>query len=103
MTTATPKARLDFDSVTLHSNLSTSALVEMSLRRQEGILAANGALACDTGDRTGRSPNDKYLEDTPGIHDSIEWGKVNKPISPENFAKLEDLVMKYLRAKDDLI
>ncbi|MDG2055434.1 MAG: phosphoenolpyruvate carboxykinase (ATP) [Phycisphaerales bacterium] len=102
MTTATPKARLDFDNVTLHSNLSTSALVEMSLRRQEGMLAANGALACDTGSRTGRSPNDKYLEDTPGIHDSIEWGKVNKPISSENFAKLEDLVMKYLRGKDDL-
>ena len=57
---------------------------------------------CDTGERTGRSPGDKFLEDTPGIHDSIDWGKVNQPISPENFAALEQLAIDHLRGCDDL-
>ena len=48
--------------------------VEAHRAKQWGVLAANGALACDTGARTGRSPGDKFLEDTPAIHDSIDWG-----------------------------
>ena len=76
MKTAT--ARLDFPNVTVHSNLSTATLVEMALHRNEGVLAANGALCCDTGDRTGRSPNDKFVEDTPSIHDAIAWGSSNR-------------------------
>ncbi len=39
----------------------------------------------DTGTDAGRSPSDKFLEDTPAIHDSINWGKVNQPISPAHF------------------
>ena len=100
MKTAT--ARLDFPGVKIHSNLSTARLVEMALSRKEGVLAANGALACDTGDRTGRSPNDKFVEDTPGIHDAIAWGSANRPITPENFAKIEALATEYLGQKDEL-
>jgi len=101
MTTASVRP-LDLGSATVHRNLSTAELIEQAIRRGEGRLAANGALNCDTGDRTGRSPNDKYLEDTPGIHDSIAWGKVNQPISPENFEKLKALALKHLGEKDEL-
>src|SRR5690606_26017556 len=40
--------------------------------------------------------------DSPAIHDSISWGKVNQPISPENFAKLEKLARSYLSKKSEL-
>ena len=100
MKTATKK--LDFSGVTIHANLSTAQLVETSLRRGEGVLASNGALCCDTGDRTGRSPNDKFVEDTPGIHDAIAWGNTNRPITPENFAKIEAMATKYLSNKEEL-
>src|SRR5262249_10240804 len=86
-TKATAPANLEFGSAKIHRNLSVPLLIETAIKRGEGILAANGALMCDTGERTGRSPNDKFLEDTPGIHDSIGWGKTNQGISPENFAK----------------
>jgi hypothetical protein len=33
----------------------------------------------------GRSPKDKYLEDVPAIHDKIWWGKVNTPVTPQQF------------------
>ena len=81
---------------TIHRNLPVASLIELAIKRGEGVLADNGALVCDTGERTGRSPNDKFLEDTPLIHDSIDWGKVNQPISPENFAAIEAAAMRHL-------
>jgi phosphoenolpyruvate carboxykinase (ATP) len=59
-------------------------------------------LNVDTGERTGRSPRDKFLEDTPGIHDTIDWGKVNQPISPANFARLAEKAQRYLAKKKEL-
>ncbi len=100
MKTATPK--LDFPGVTVHTNLSTAKLVETAILNGEGVLASNGALACDTGERTGRSPKDKFVEDTAGIHDAIDWEGANSPITPENFAKLESLALNYLKDKKEL-
>ena len=100
--TTTADRVADFGTATLHRNLPAAELVEHAVRRGEGVLAANGALACDTGARTGRSPGDKFLEDTPAIHDSIDWGKVNQPISPENFAALEALAIEHLKGCDEL-
>lgn len=85
--TAIGAAQLDLTAEHTHRNLSTAELVERALVAGEGRLASNGAIMCLTGDRTGRSPKDKYLEDTPGIHDNIWWGAVNQPIEP---AKFED-------------
>ncbi|MCP4757921.1 MAG: phosphoenolpyruvate carboxykinase (ATP) [Planctomycetes bacterium] len=100
MTTATTSP-LEF-STTVHSNMPAAWLIEEALRRGEGMLAANGALAVDTGERTGRSPKDKFLEDTPGIHDNIDWGAVNRPISPERFAELEKRARQHLESRDTL-
>ena len=102
MTTAPATMTYEFPNVTLHRNLPAAELIETALKRGEGVLAANGALNVDTGERTGRSPNDKFLEDTSAIHDSIAWGKVNRPITPENFAALEAMALEHLRAKSDL-
>ncbi len=60
MPTVSPAA-LDFGQAAMHRNLPTAALIEMAIQRGEGVLAANGALNVDTGDRTGRSPNGKFL------------------------------------------
>ena len=100
MKTAT--AKLSFPGAIVHTNLSTAQLVEMAITRGEGFLASNGALACETGDRTGRSPKDKFVEDTPSIHDAIDWESVNVPISAENFSKIENLAMEHLQSKDEL-
>lgn len=84
------------------TNLSTAELVERSLANGEGRLAANGALVCMTGDRTGRSPKDKYLEDTPDVHEQVWWGTVNRPISPENFEKALAIAIEHLNHQERL-
>lgn len=83
-------------------NLTPAELIEESIKRGEGTLASNGALLCLTGKLTGRSPKDKYLEDTPGIHDKIWWGKVNQAISPEQFALAEQIATRHLNEQDHL-
>jgi len=82
-------------------NRPVAELVEEALERGEGELASNGALVCRTGDRTGRSPKDKYLEDTPAIHDKIWWGTVNQPITPENFDKVLKIATDHLAGVKD--
>jgi phosphoenolpyruvate carboxykinase (ATP) len=101
MTTLTA-ASAGLGSAVIHRNLPVAHLIELAIRRGEGVLAANGAVMCDTGERTGRSPDDKYLEDTPAIHGNIAWGKVNQPISPEQFDALKELALNHLRGRKEL-
>lgn len=85
-----------------HRNRPTAELVERVLARGEGRLASNGAVCVFTGDRTGRSPKDKRLEDTPAIHDRIDWGKVNQPITPEQFDTAHRIAVEHLNAQDEV-
>ncbi|MGP1308948.1 MAG: phosphoenolpyruvate carboxykinase (ATP) [Phycisphaerales bacterium] len=78
------------------ANLSVAELVEHSLKRGEGVLAANGALNVRTGDRTGRSPKDKFLEDTAHVHDKIWWGNVNQPMASDKFDLALEMARKHL-------
>jgi phosphoenolpyruvate carboxykinase (ATP) len=80
-------------------NLSSAELVERALAAGEGKLASNGALVCMTGDRTGRSPNDKFLEDTPDIHSKIWWGKVNQPLTPKAFDAALKIAVDHLNSR----
>ena len=63
----------------VYRNLTPAQLTEHALRRGEGTLSNTGALVVTTGKYTGRSPNDKFIVDTEGVHNDIAWGKVNRP------------------------
>ena len=52
----------------VYRNLTPAQLTEAALRRGEGTLANNGALVVTTGKYTGRSPKDKFIVDTDGVH-----------------------------------
>lgn len=103
-TLAAPAAagRIDLSAERTVRNASPARLVEMALTRGEGVLASNGALVCKTGDRTGRSPKDKHLEDRPTSHDKIWWGAVNQPVTPEQFDACLEIATKHLNQQDKL-
>ena len=71
--------------IQIYRNLTPAELVEHALKRGEGTLSSSGALVVTTGKYTGRSPKDKYIVDTPGVHEKIAWGNVNKPIEKGKF------------------
>ena len=75
---------------------SPAKLVEMAVERNEGTLTSTGCLAVTTGAYTGRSPEDRFIVDTPDVHESIAWGSVNKPISISRYQKIREEVVAYL-------
>src|SRR5690606_30277103 len=101
MPTASSTA-IDLSATTVHLNRPAAELVEMAIRRREGVMAANGAINCMTGERTGRSPKDKFLEDTPGIHDKIWWGTVNRPLKPAVFDTLLERSVAHLQSRPEV-
>jgi phosphoenolpyruvate carboxykinase (ATP) len=84
----------------VHKNLQVAQLVETALMQGEARLAANGALVAYTGARTGRSPKDKFTVDDEVTHTLVDWGRVNRPISPERFEALLQRVTKHMRERD---
>ncbi|GAX88958.1 phosphoenolpyruvate carboxykinase (ATP) [Effusibacillus lacus] len=84
----------------VHHNLSVPKLVEAALSRNEGILASSGAFRATTGKYTGRSPKDKFIVDEPSIHHKIAWGPVNQPISPEQFDRLYQRALEYMKERE---
>ncbi len=85
---------------TAYRNLAPAQLVEAALRRGEGTLSDTGALVVKTGKYTGRSPDDKFIVDTPAVHDEIAWGKINVPIEKAKFDAIKAKILAYLQNKE---
>ena len=77
-------------------NLSTEQLIDAAVANKEGIIASNGAFSTNTGERSSRSPNDRFIVKEAHTEDLIEWGEVNKPFDREKFNSLWDKVESYL-------
>ena len=87
----------------VYRNLTPAQLTEHALRRGEGTLSNTGALVVKTGKYTGRSANDKFIVDTPAVHDEIAWGKVNRPIEKAKYEAIKSKVIAYLQNKEIFI
>jgi len=80
-------------------NLSPSELIEAALQNGEGVLTDTGALMCDTGKFTGRSPKDKFLVYDDKTKNTVWWGDVNFKFSPEKFDALLNKMLVFLEDK----
>jgi phosphoenolpyruvate carboxykinase (ATP) len=92
--------RLENLGAKVHRNLNVGKLVEYALKNEGATLTESGALSINTGKYTGRSPSDRFIVDSPSVHDKINWGKVNVPISEEVFEKLYQRIKDYLNKKE---
>jgi phosphoenolpyruvate carboxykinase (ATP) len=91
------------DQITIHANLSPAVLTEMALARHEGILSSTGALTAYTGERTGRSPQDRYLLVSAERRQEIDWGAVNRPMEPAAFERLHAKVLAHFTRRDAFV
>lgn len=84
----------------VHWNLSPEALVEASLRKGQGVLADNGALAIETGEFTGRSPKDRFIVRDQITANTVDWGEINQPFSALKFDGLFERMKAFIAGKE---
>lgn len=84
----------------VHWNYGTPALYEAAVRNNEARVANGGPLVCTTGQHTGRSPRDKFVVRDETTEDSIWWGSVNQPMSPESFDLLYGRALAYVQGRE---
>lgn len=84
----------------VHYNLSADELHDVTIKNGQGVEAASGALAINTGEFTGRSPQDRFIVKDAATEDKIWWGDINIPFDADKFDKLYDKVTAYLSEKE---
>ena len=80
--------------------LSTEELILQAVENNEGVIASNGAFSATTGERTGRSPNDRFIVQESTTSDLIDWGTINRPFDEDKFEKLWNKVESYIFEKN---
>ena len=85
---------------TAYWNLGPEELVEHSITKGMGQLADSGALVINTGEFTGRSPEDRFIVQDSITKNKVHWGKVNKPFEARHFDQLWRKACAYLRKKE---
>ncbi len=106
MSERTPAHQLDAQgfetSARIHWNLTTAPLVELAVQRGEGQLTKDGALLVDTGKFTGRSVKDKFVVRDATTEETVNWGKINQPMTGEHWANLKADFLAALQGQEEL-
>lgn len=90
------------DNATVFRNLSYEDIAVHERENNEGVVAANGTFAVDTGKFTGRSPKDKWFVKQPPSEGDIWWGDINQPIEAAAFEELYDKVVDHYNKADKM-
>ncbi|BDD04667.1 phosphoenolpyruvate carboxykinase (ATP) [Aureibacter tunicatorum] len=81
-------------------NLGPAECTEEVLKNGEGVLTDRGSVMVDTGKFTGRAPKNRFVVEDDKTRDTVWWGNINQPATPETFDILQDRMVKYLEDKD---
>jgi phosphoenolpyruvate carboxykinase (ATP) len=81
-------------------NLPPAALIQQAVLRREGALVTGGAFNATTGRHTGRSPNDKFFVEHASLKSSIDWGKVNRPITADAAERIWAKAREHVAGRD---
>lgn len=87
----------------IYRNPSPSKFYEEAIKYDAGsALADNGALIVRSGKRTGRSPADKRVVNTPDVSKEIWWGDINIGLDEHTFDINHQRATDYLNTLDKL-
>lgn len=80
--------------------LSPDELHDITIQKGQGVESSTGALAINTGEFTGRSPQDRFIVRDSITEDKVWWGNVNLAFDSAKFEALYDKVTAYLSGKE---
>ncbi|MGA8852829.1 MAG: phosphoenolpyruvate carboxykinase (ATP), partial [Christiangramia sp.] len=68
-----------------HHQLDAAELIKIIEEKKDGQRTNSGSISINTGKFTGRSPKDRFIVEESITKEKVNWGKINLPISPENY------------------
>jgi phosphoenolpyruvate carboxykinase (ATP) len=83
-------------------NATPARLYEHAILAQDAVIASSGALATRSGDKTGRSPKDKRIVESPETAQDIWWGDINIRMTERSFLINRQRARDYLNTKNQL-
>jgi phosphoenolpyruvate carboxykinase (ATP) len=83
-------------------NPCAARLYEDAIHREHALITSSGALLASSGQKTGRSPKDKRIVDSPDSSRDVWWGKVNMPMTPASFAGVRRQAIDFLNSRTTL-
>ena len=86
----------------IHYQLSPDELTQQTVKRSQGVLSSTGALIINTGEFTGRSPQDKFIVLDEITEHSVDWGGFNTPIDEKYFLQLQQKLTTYLSQQKEV-
>ena len=86
----------------VHWNMDPEELHQLAVDLNEAKLTSDSVLLAVTGERTGRSPNDRFIVDEAGMAEEVWWGEVNRPTAPAVFDRLLVKVQEHLNSVENV-
>jgi len=86
----------------VHRNMPTARLYENAIARESSAITSTGALATNSGSKTGRSPKDKRLVELPTSRDDINWGDINIKLDEYTFLINRQRAIDFLNSREYL-
>ncbi|RYZ20524.1 MAG: phosphoenolpyruvate carboxykinase (ATP), partial [Chitinophagaceae bacterium] len=86
----------------IHYQSTPEELVQDTLRMGEGTLTDTGALAINTGEFTGRSPQDKFTVKDEVTENTVHWNNFNLAIEEKYFFSVREKIMNYLNEQPEI-
>ena len=77
-------------------NAAPAQLYEEALRQGHARITNSGALACRSGERTGRSPKDKRIVDESLVSQDVWWGDINVKLDPVSYSQNRQQAISFL-------
>tara|TARA_B100000809_G_scaffold195254_1_gene194598 strand:- start:3828 stop:5399 length:1572 start_codon:yes stop_codon:yes gene_type:complete len=85
-----------------YTNLRPSRLYEIGTSLEGAKISSTGALAANSGAKTGRSPKDKRVVRNAASEGDVWWGSVNVALEEESFEKNRAAGLEFLAAQPRL-
>jgi phosphoenolpyruvate carboxykinase (ATP) len=87
----------------IHRNLDPPSLYEHAIRYEPGTtMSDTGCLIAYSGEKTGRSPDDKRVVRHPDSEQDVWWGPVNFPLDELTFSINRERAIDYLNTRPRL-
>lgn len=86
----------------IHYQLDAATLTSQTVSRGQGVLNSTGALCINTGEFTGRSPQDKFIVKDAITEGTVHWNNFNIPIDEKYFLQLRTKLLNYLGQQEEL-